>query len=190
MNVKELPADYHLMEDVDLLGNAKYARTITLLALVIAVAGFFLGRLRTPLGGMFAGRFLGSVVRIGCAVVCMFLYFLLHEWMHGVCIRILGKVKPKYGYAGIYLYTGTAEVWFDRKSYIIIALAPVVIWGLVLGFVSWVSTDEWFWVFHFIQIINLSGASGDLFITWKILRMPAGVLVQDTGVEMSFYGTT
>ncbi len=38
-----------------------------------------------------------------------------------------------------------------------------------------------------VQVTNVSGAAGDLYITWKALRMPAGVLIQDTGAEMAFY---
>ena len=34
---------------------------------------------------------------------------------------------------------------------------------------------------------NVSGAAGDFYIAWKAARMPAGVLVQDTGLEMTFY---
>ncbi|MDY4611280.1 MAG: DUF3267 domain-containing protein [Sphaerochaetaceae bacterium] len=190
MNVRELPDGYRLIGAIDLQKDPKSVRVISLMAVAIGIACYFVGRMRTPIGNtfLFSGRFSASAVRISCAFACMFLYLILHEWIHGVFIRFLGKVKPKYGYEGIYLYAGTDQAWFDRKSYIVIALAPIVVWGLVLGFISWISADDWFWVFYFVQIINLSGSAGDLFITVKMLRMPAGTLVQDTGTAMAFYG--
>ncbi len=190
MNVLELPAGYRLLEDVDLQKDRGAAGIVCLLSVAIGVACYCFGRLRASLGETFSfsGGFSAFAVKFGCMLTCMFLYLMLHEWTHGVCIRFLGGVKPKYGYAGIYLYAGTERVWFDRKSYIVIALAPVVVWGLALGFLSGFSADGWFWAFYFVQVVNLSGSAGDLFITWKALRMPPGILVQDTGTTMAFYG--
>ena len=39
----------------------------------------------------------------------------------------------------------------------------------------------------FLQIGNLSGAAGDLFVTVKFAGMPKDILVQDSGVSMAVY---
>ena len=45
----------------------------------------------------------------------------------------------------------------------------------------------WFWVVFAIQIMNLSGAAGDLYVTVRFLRLPKDILVKDTGVAMTVY---
>lgn len=46
---------------------------------------------------------------------------------------------------------------------------------------------EWFWVVYLIQLINLSGAAGDLFVTVRFSKMPKDILVRDYGVGMTVY---
>jgi len=69
-------------------------------------------------------------------------------------------------------------------------LAPVVFWGIVLAVINVLVPLEWFWVVYFIQIINLSGAAGDLYVTVKFSRLPSDILVQDYGVGMTVYSRT
>ena len=44
-----------------------------------------------------------------------------------------------------------------------------------------------FWGIYFIQIANLSGAAGDLYVTYLFSRLPSDILVQDVGVSMVVY---
>ena len=95
-------------------------------------------------------------------------------------------VKPKYGFTGLYAYAGSSA-YFNRKCYIIIALAPVVIWGIVLAVLQICLWGIWAWIIYFIQIANISGAAGDIYVTCKMSRMPENILVNDTGIEMTIY---
>ena len=47
--------------------------------------------------------------------------------------------------------------------------------------------QDWFWVIWFWQIMNVSGAAGDVYVTVKLLRQPQDILVKDTGVAMTVY---
>ena len=38
-----------------------------------------------------------------------------------------------------------------------------------------------------VQVMNLSGAAGDVYVVYFCLRAPAGLLVNDDGVSMRFY---
>ena len=38
-----------------------------------------------------------------------------------------------------------------------------------------------------LQIANVSGAAGDVFVTLRLLRLPRDLLVRDTGVAMTVY---
>ena len=40
---------------------------------------------------------------------------------------------------------------------------------------------------YVIQIVNVSGAVGDLYVTWLTLHMPKDVLILDNGMEMRYY---
>ena len=86
----------------------------------------------------------------------------------------------------MYAFVGSSD-YYDKTAYIFIALAPVVIWGIVLAIVNLLVSVEWFWVVYFIQIMNLSGAAGDLYVTVKFSRLPKDVLIQDYGVGMKVF---
>ena len=97
-----------------------------------------------------------------------------------------GKKKIKYGFTGIYAYAGSDDC-YDKSAYIFIALAPVVLWGVVLALINPFVNAEWFWVVYFIQMTNISGAAGDFFVTLKFSRMPKDILVKDSGIGMKVY---
>ena len=46
---------------------------------------------------------------------------------------------------------------------------------------------SWFWVVYFLQVCNISGAAGDMFVTVKFAKMPEDILVKDSGVGMVVY---
>ena len=104
-------------------------------------------------------------------------------------MKICGTKKVKYGFTGLYAYAGSND-FYSKGAYIFIALAPVVLLGAVLLVVNFFVSVEWFWVVYFIQIINLSGASGDYFVTIKFLTLPKDVLITDYGVGMKVYSKT
>ena len=119
-------------------------------------------------------------------MVLIFVYLILHELVHGVAMKICGTKKVKYGFTGLYAFAGS-EDFYDKKAYIFIALAPVVFWGIVIAVINLFVPLEWFWVVYFLQIINLSGAAGDLYVTIKFFRLPSDILVKDTGIMMTVY---
>ena len=110
----------------------------------------------------------------------------LHELVHGIAMKICGTKKVKYGFTGMYAFAGSQD-FYNKKAYIYIALAPVVLWGSVLAVITPLVSAEWFWVVYMIQIINVSGAAGDLFVTVKFLRLPRDILIRDYGVGMKVF---
>jgi len=183
-----LPEGYAPILHVDLQRDKKKALLVNGIALLIGVVLTLAGHWVVPIGTMFsmkagmAAYFLRFIV-LFCGVV---VYMILHELVHGVFMKRFSGEKVKYGFTGMYAYAGS-DACFDKKSYIIIALAPVVIWGVVLAVLSVVVSEPWFWVVYFIQISNLSGAAGDYYVTWKFRSLPSDILVQDSGVSMTVY---
>lgn len=119
-------------------------------------------------------------------LVGIVVYMVLHELVHGITMKCFGTKKVKYGFTGLYAFAGS-EDYYAKKPYITIALAPIVVWGIVLQILCLLVPSGWFWVVYFIQVCNLSGAAGDLYVTWRFSKLPADILVKDTGVAMTVY---
>lgn len=45
----------------------------------------------------------------------------------------------------------------------------------------------WFWVVYLIQMMNISGAAGDLYVSASFSKLPKDILINDTGVSMTIY---
>ena len=108
-----------------------------------------------------------------------------------MCIKFFTGVPAQYGFklrAG--MAYASSRFFFRRTAYMIIALAPIVVWGIVLTLLLRDIPEQYWWYLYAIQIFNVSGAAGDLFVTYRILTMPKDVLVLDTGMEMKFFAPT
>lgn len=176
----ELPEGYKEVFRVDLLHNKRMLIIVNVINTVIALVMFIGGIIIEP--RMFGGRF--DTLLICC--VGMWIYIVLHELVHGVFMKKYSGIKPTYGFKVIYAYAGS-KAYFCKSHYIIIAMAPVVIWGIVLGIMTPLVPRVWFWTVYFIQLLNVSGAAGDFYVTYLMWKMPDDILVQDSGTDMRIY---
>ncbi len=179
-----LPEGYAPLLAVDLQKNKKLALLVNLLALVIAVPLLLIGFVVSPIVLDLSDTTL--FLRLGVMAVGYVFYIILHELVHGVFIRIFSGKRAKYGFTGMYAYAGS-DAYFHKWPYLVIALAPVVIWGGVLAVLCALLPPAWFWVVYFIQIGNLSGAAGDFYVTVRFLGLPRDILVRDYGVGMTVF---
>lgn len=188
-SVQQLPVDYRQIFAVDLQRDKKTALLINGLALIVtAVMGVGM-HLVIPIGTLFdmtAG--LGPyALRFLVLLVGLVAYIILHEWLHGRVMRLCGAQQVKFGFTGLYAFAGSAADYFTKRAYLAIALAPLVVWGVALLVLNLVVPLPWFWVVYILQITNVSGAMGDVYVTVKFSRMPGDILVQDDGVRMRVY---
>lgn len=188
-SVTELPEGYREIYTVDLQKNKKMALWINVLALVVAAVMVIAMNFFVPFSTVFSMEqgIVLYMLRFLVLVVGSVLYIVLHELTHAAVMRIYGAKKVRFGYTGLYAFAGSEQDYFDRFSYIQIALAPLVVWGLILAVLGLLLPIEWFWVIYLIQISNVSGAAGDLFVSLRFSRMPSDILVRDTGVSMTVY---
>lgn len=155
------------------------------LAVVLTVVPVLIGLLRVPVKPsweLMASRW-WSWFALGGALVA---YIPLHELVHGISMYMLSGVRPRYGLKLPYAYCGSTA-WFDRRSHIITALAPVAFFGVLLQIAIALAPRAWFWPLWIIQISNLSGSAGDIYSAWALARMDGDILIQDTGVRMRVY---
>ncbi|MBE6782655.1 MAG: DUF3267 domain-containing protein [Ruminococcaceae bacterium] len=187
--MKYLPEGYRQIYDVDLKKDKKASLIVNLLAIVIMIILAVPMHFVVPIYSLFSMEdgITNYMIRFGLLLVFIVLYMILHELVHGVAMKICGTEKIKYGFTGLYAYAGSSD-FYDKKSYIFIALAPVVLWGIVLAIInSFVTDATWFWVVYMLQITNLSGAAGDLFVSVRFSKLPDDILIQDYGVGMKVY---
>lgn len=186
--VEVLSEEYREFYSIDLQKDKKMSLIVNLLAVAITVFMLVPMLFLVPISSLFSMDkvFLNYIVRFVSLIVLMVLYMVLHELTHGVAMKICGTKKVKYGFTGLYAFAGSND-YYDKKSYFFIALAPVILWGFVIAIINCFVSIEWFWVVYILQIINLSGAAGDLFIIIKFSRFPKDILIRDCGVNMTVY---
>lgn len=187
-SVTSLPDGYKEIYFIDLQKNKRMALLVNLLATLISVVLVVPMHFAIPITILFSfEKGLGNYfLKFGVLFLLIILYMVLHELVHGIAMKICGTKKVKYGFTGMYAFAGSDD-YYHKKPYIFIALAPVVLWGVVIAIINPFITKEWFWVVYFLQVTNLSGAAGDLFVTIKFSRFPKDILVKDYGVGMTVY---
>ncbi len=186
--VQQLPQGYVRILSIDLQKEKKLFLTVNLIGLAIMAVLTIPMLFLVPISALFdMSNGMGPYfARFASLLVLSVVYMVLHELVHGITMKLCGTKHVKYGFTGAYAFAGSDD-YYDKKSYIIIALAPVILWGIVLAIVTPLVPTPWFWVVYFIQICNLSGAAGDLYVTVKFARLPADILVKDDGVRMNVF---
>lgn len=183
-----LPDGYKEILSIDLQKDKKSMLLVNGASIVVAVVMAVLAHLSVPITTLFdmSQGFAVYFIRLFVLMICSVLYIILHELVHGITMKLCGTKKVKYGFKGVYAFAGS-EDYYDKKSYLIIALAPVLLWGIVLAVLSVLVPIQWFWVVYLIQISNISGAAGDVYVTARFSKLPDDILVKDYGVGMTVY---
>ncbi len=187
-SLQELPENYSEILSVDLQKNKKLALIVNGLALLIAVIMVVPFLFIVPISTLFdfSQGLPIYFLKFGVILLGTIVYMVLHELVHGIAMKICGTKKVKYGFTGLYAFAGSQDYYY-KAPYIFIALAPVVLWGVVLLVINLFVPTSWFWVVYIIQVCNISGAAGDGYVTFKFLTLPKDVLVKDVGTSMVVY---
>ena len=186
--VSQLPDGYREIYSVDLQKDKKLSLLVNGLALLIGVLLAVPMHFVVPIYTLFdMSQGLGAYcLRFGVLMVAIVAYMVAHELVHGAAMKLCGTKRVKYGYTGLYAFAGS-EDYYDKAAYIFIALAPVVLWGVVLLVLQFFVPTSWFWVVYCVQLTNLSGAAGDYYVTARFSRLSKNILVRDSGVSMCVY---
>ncbi len=183
-----LPTNYNLYKRIDLTAEKRIMTLLciwTIIAIVaMIVPMLFLHPLKNAVD-MPIGQIIFCVAAM---IVGLIVYIFLHEGVHGIFIKLFTGTNASFG---MDLKNGMAyagSTWYFKKwPYVIIALAPLVIWGIALAILLKDIQESYFWYLYAIQIFNVIGAAGDLYITCEIAKMPKNVLAFDSGTAMDFY---
>lgn len=183
-----LPEDYRILRHIDLQKDKKLFFLINGSSFLILILAVGIGNQLIPFRTFYSMEkgivlhFIRLIVTMGGIV----LYFILHELVHGIFIKHYSGLPPKYGFKLSFAYAGSSA-YFNKQSYLVITLAPLVIWGIFLTVTLIFVPVYWFWTVYILQICNASGAAGDLYMTWLITSLPEDILVLDSGISMMIY---
>ena len=146
-----LPDGYAGLCSIDLQKDKRLALLINGLALLIALPLVFLGNRIVPLRTLFSmdDGFGFYFLRLGMLTAGYAAYVVLHELVHGVCMKYFSGAPVRYGFTVLYAYA-RSEAYFTKKRYFIIALAPVAVWGVVLLALCMLVPAPWFWTVYLI----------------------------------------
>ncbi len=183
-----LPEGYGQYLTIDLQNNKKSALFVNGLAILIGFVMAVPMHFRIPISTLFGSdqELSHDLLRLAVLVAGMAAYMVLHEVVHGIAMKLCGTRKVKYGFTGLYAFAGSDD-YYGKAAYTLIALAPIVVWGVVLLILNLSVPAEWFWVIYWIQIVNISGAAGDLYVTVRFLKLPKDILIRDAGTSMLVY---
>ena len=186
-----LPEEYEQIKKISFTEDKKFSTYINLAAVAFAAFLVIIMRIFVPFDFSLnsSDEVAGVFIKSASLCVMIFAYVILHEAVHGVFIRIISGKWGKFGFCSGFAYA-SSEALFGRFEYITVALAPIVIWGVVIGIVNMLVPTGWFWVIYVIQIINLSGAVGDIYVTYMVLKLPKESLFKDDGLDITVYAKT
>lgn len=123
--------------------------------------------------------FWGILVWIICNALGYCIILPIHELIHGLCILFWGG-RPHFGARlPLVLYCGARAQLFRRAHYLVVALAPLCVLTL-LGIVVTLLSPGFAAYLLLAFVGNFSGAAGDLLVAWRVARLPAGSLIEDT----------
>ena len=186
MNYNTLPKGYRYAGTMDFTRNRKQIVAVLETAvalLVIPMALAYLARGMQYRSTQITVTFSETWYLWPATLAMLVIYVPLHELTHGIAMFALSGVRPSFGIKLPYAWCGS-PVWFDRRSHIITALAPVLLWGILLQILIAALPREWFWPLWLTQLSNLSGSAGDIYCVYYLARMKGELLIQDTGTRM------
>ncbi len=184
---QDLPENYKQKYKLD-LKESRHVVILNIISLVAVVAMILIMNAFIPINSIVSKHSsMNSVLLKVVVIAAGFLtYIVLHEGVHGLMMKIFGAKNIKFGFKSMYFYAGSNE-YFSKGVYILTALAPVVVWGIVLVGVNFIVPYDWIWVVYFLQIINISSSCGDLYVAFNFVRFNKDVLIQDAGTNMVVY---
>lgn len=117
----------------------------------------------------------------------MFVTIVVHEAIHGLGFYLLASARPVFAFRGIYAYAAAPGWYIPRNRFLLIGMAPLVVISL-LGVIlmMWVPAT-WIAPLVLICVVNASGAVGDIWVTFMLLRQPPESYAHDMGETIEIH---
>jgi hypothetical protein len=159
------------------------ARLILMQALAIPlfiISGLFFFQIALYLGKL-PSSFSIDLNQVGFTLAAIIITIVLHEWLHGMTMKIFGA-KPQYGFKWkqLLFYATCPGHAFQRNHYIVVALTPLVVLTILFVLGIWLLNGTTRVVLLGIcGTLNASGAIGDIWMSGIALRYPPIAYIVD-----------
>ncbi|HHU56419.1 MAG TPA: DUF3267 domain-containing protein [Acholeplasmataceae bacterium] len=179
----EIPLGYKYLKTIDLLKDKKAAIIINVLSIIITIILIVIGAI--------ISFYIVDEFQVGLKDVLLFIgaiviYIILHEAVHGIWFRIFSGRWGNFGYKGIYFYAGS-KAFYTKREYIIIGLAPIILFGIIFLLLNIFLPPKYFIFFYLLQVLNISGGAGDLYVAYLMKKLPRGAVFRDHGIRIEIY---
>lgn len=182
-NTIDLPANYRYFKNVDYNNDKKLLASLQIS--VLLVIGLMIGI--AVLFDLPMKSHWSIWVSLPATLGMVGIYLVIHELIHGTAAYLISGVKPTYGVKLPYFCTG-CPAYFNKASFIVVALAPVVIWTIFLVAMLLVLPPDFFKSIYIVLAVNLAGSSGDIFLAFVVSKQPSSALFQDkSGTEPKIF---
>jgi Putative zincin peptidase len=124
--------------------------------------------------------FVADLSDLGLVVLTILITVVVHELIHGLVYQLFGY-RVTYG-ASLQLmaaYAGAFGQWQRRDHNIVVGLAPLLVLSVLLIPLLASSSPALVLVGFTALLFNTSGAVGDLYLAWRLLRLPRATLLYD-----------
>lgn len=125
-----------------------------------------------------------STIPVFVIILSVIGFIVVHELVHLIFISIFSKGKIKVRIKISTIAVGS-EAYFNKIQYVIIALAPVIVLGLI-NLLCLLMLDDKF-IYAILLILNFATASGDYILVYNALKQSENSYFVDTAEETKVY---
>jgi hypothetical protein len=178
----ELPRTYREHRTIDFKKDKKFTVAVQGLFVLIALVAVGVAvLLELPLETDWR-----PILTIPATLFACLLYMAAHEATHGVVLQLITKVRPSYAVRFPFLTTGN-HAYLTRRSAVVVALAPSVIWGIVLVAALLTLPGDFLLTAYVLLALNFAGSAGDFVEVYVVSGQRPDALVQDDGGKLRIF---
>ena len=188
-STQTLPAGYIQSIQINLKKDMRLAILLNISAFIIFIPMFyllsrFIALVRPDITNFSVTITIGKVFSaIGLVVFVL----IIHEIIHGLFFWIFSHGRPVFALRPLYAYAGAPTWFFPKRQYAITALGPLIIIGAVGLLLLLLAPISWMLIIAFLVALNTSGAIGDVFVFFRLLKCSPTSFANDTGEVVTFF---
>ena len=132
-----------------------------------------------------------TLMSLGIFVAAAYPYFGLHEFVHGIVVKMMTKQRVEIGFNKSGAYCGMPDIYMYRKVAVKCTSAPLIVFSVLFGLsaIILIVIDHWsFFSLGLLVTLHLLGCRSDVNLLNELKKYKSELLlVKDTGREQWFY---
>ena len=188
-STQTLPAGYIQSIQINLKKDMRLAILLNIGAFIIFIPMFYLLSRFIALVRPDITNFSVTITieKVLGAIGLVVLVLIIHEIIHGLFFWIFSHGRPVFALRPLYAYAGAPTWFFPKRQYAITALGPLIIIGAVGLLLLLLAPISWMLMIVLLVALNTSGAIGDIFVFFRLLKCSPTSFANDTGEVVTFF---